>query len=59
MTQAPTVAWFWPNKGVRDWIVTSDRCRMVMGTQEPGQNFLCKVLTDELVRTTRGVLDSR
>ena len=59
MTQAHTVAWFWPSNGVRNWINTSDKCRVIMGENGANQNFLCNISTDELIRATRGVLEPR
>jgi ADP-heptose:LPS heptosyltransferase len=49
MTQTPTVAWFWPNPGLREWIPIGEKHRVVVGALEPGSNYLCNIGTDALI----------
>ncbi len=53
MTNTPTVAWFWPNPGRREWLPTGNHVRVIVGTNEPGAQFLENVATDELVAATQ------
>jgi heptosyltransferase-3 len=56
MTGTPTVAWFWPNPGLRQWVPTSDQFRIVMGQNGPGSPFLQQIDTAELIRAAQSVL---
>jgi ADP-heptose:LPS heptosyltransferase len=56
MTQTPVVAWFWPNPGLSAWIPASEKNRVVMGTNPPGENYLGKISVDELVHAARFAL---
>jgi ADP-heptose:LPS heptosyltransferase len=56
MTNTPTVAWFWPNPGLRQWVPTSDSFRIVMGQNEPGSPYLRQIETAELIRAAQSVL---
>ena len=58
MTQTPVVAWFWPNPGLREWVPTGQKYRVIVGTNEPNANFLCKIETEELVRAAQSLLSS-
>ncbi len=49
MTDTPTVAWFWPNPGIRQWLPTGERFRVLVGANEPGSRFLGGVATRDLV----------
>jgi ADP-heptose:LPS heptosyltransferase len=59
MTQTPVVAWFWPNPGLREWVPAGEKFRVVIGENAPGEKFLGKIQTDELVRAAQAVLAAR
>jgi ADP-heptose:LPS heptosyltransferase len=56
MVGTPTVAWFWPNPGLREWMPTGEKYRALVGSREPGGQFLGNIQTEELVRATATVL---
>ncbi len=58
MTNTPTVAWFWPNPGIRQWLPASGPYRVVIGVNEPGAQFLGRVATTDLVAAAQSVLKS-
>jgi ADP-heptose:LPS heptosyltransferase len=58
MTNTPTVAWFWPNPGLRQWLPEGGPCRVIVGVNEPGARFLGRVATDDLVAAAQSVLKS-
>jgi ADP-heptose:LPS heptosyltransferase len=49
MTNTPTVAWFWPNPGILQWLPSGDNHRVLVGRNEPGAQFLSGIATGELV----------
>jgi heptosyltransferase-3 len=59
MTQTPVVSWFWPNPGLRAWVPAGEKFRVVVGANAPGEKFLGKIQTDELVRAAQAVLAAR
>jgi ADP-heptose:LPS heptosyltransferase len=58
MTNTPTVAWFWPNPGIRQWLPASGPFRVLVGTQPPGAQFLGGIATAELVNAAQSILKS-
>jgi len=56
MTNTPTVAWFWPNPGRREWLPTGDRYRVIVGANEPEAKCLGKIETAELIRAAHDLL---
>lgn len=56
MTNTPTVAWFWPNPGLRQWVPTGEKYRVIVGENEPGAPHLGKIKTAELVAAAQSVL---
>jgi len=58
MTNTPTVAWFWPNPGLRQWLPAGGPYRVIVGANEPGAQFLGRVATDDLVAAAQSVLKS-
>jgi len=58
MTNAPNVAWFWPNPGLQQWVPTRDRFRVLVGKNEPGEQYLGRIDTNELIRATQTILKS-
>lgn len=58
MTNTPTVAWFWPNPGIRQWLPADKSFRVIVGANEPGTPFLSRIATDELVAAAQSVLKS-
>jgi ADP-heptose:LPS heptosyltransferase len=56
MTNTPTVAWFWPNPGRREWLPVGEHYRIVVGTNESGMDYLCKIETGELIQATQALL---
>ena len=57
MTNTPTVAWFWPNPGLRQWLPNEGPFRVLVGANEPGTPFLGGISTDELVQAAQSVLN--
>ena len=49
MTNTPTVAWFWPNPGIRQWLPAGDQFRVLIGANEPGAQFLGRIATPDLI----------
>jgi len=58
MTQTPVVAWFWPNPGLREWVPTGEKHRVIVGANEPGAAHLGKISTDDLITAAQSVLQS-
>ena len=58
MTNTPAVAWFWPNPGLRQWLPASGPYQVIVGTNEPGAQYLGKVATADLVAAAQSVLKS-
>ena len=56
MTNTPTVAWFWPNPGIRQWLPAEEKFRVLVGAHEPGKPFLDRVATNDLVAAAQSVL---
>ena len=56
MAGTPTVAWFWPNPGLQQWVPTGEKFRVIVGENEPGGQFLGRVATDDLVAAAQSVL---
>lgn len=56
MTNTPTVAWFWPNPGLRQWVPAGEKYRVIVGKNEPGAQYLGKIETGELIRAVQSVL---
>jgi ADP-heptose:LPS heptosyltransferase len=59
MTQTPTVTWFWPGPGLRDWVPVGEKYHIVTGTNNAGENFLGNTATAELVRAAESALSVR
>jgi lipopolysaccharide heptosyltransferase III len=59
MTGARSVCWFWPNPRMQIWGPTGSRHRTLMGTNEPGETYLCKIETGGLVNAVEAILDQR
>lgn len=58
MTNTPTVAWFWPNPGLRQWLPGGGPFRVLVGANEPGAQFLGKVATADLIAAAQSALKS-
>lgn len=56
MTRTPVVTWFWPNPALAEWVPTHDVCRMILGSNPPGENFLCGIATDSLVKAAKEIV---
>ena len=56
MTQTPVVAWFWPNPGLREWVPSGDKYRVIVGANEPGAKHLCQIKTEALIEKVQAVL---
>jgi len=59
MTGTPTVAWFWPNPGLRQWVPTGNQYQVIVGAKEPGAQYLQKIDLNELIRATQSILAAR
>jgi heptosyltransferase-3 len=58
MTQTPVVAWFWPNPGLREWVPTGEKYRVIVGSNEPAAAHLGNISTDDLISAAQSVLKS-
>ena len=58
MTNTPTVAWFWPNPGIRQWLPADEKFRVLVGANEPGTQFLGRIATGDLIAAAQIVLKS-
>jgi ADP-heptose:LPS heptosyltransferase len=58
MTNTPSVAWFWPNPGLRQWVPDGGPYRIIVGANEPGEPFLRRLATAELIAAAQSVLKS-
>ncbi len=56
MTGARSVCWFWPNPGMQIWVPTGPQHRTLVGTNEPGTNYLCNIETVGLASAVDAVL---
>jgi len=56
MTGTPTVAWFWPNPGLAQWVPTGEKYRVLVGNNEPGAPYLTKIGTGDLILAAQSVL---
>jgi len=56
MTNTPTVAWFWPNPGLCEWVRDGERCRVLVGANGPGAAHLQKISTGDLIAAAQSVL---
>jgi ADP-heptose:LPS heptosyltransferase len=59
MTNTPTVAWFWPNPGIRQWLPAGEEFRVVVGKNEPGTQFLSAIATPDLVAAAAQLIELR
>ena len=58
MTNTPTVAWFWPNPGIRQWLPDGGPYRVIVGANETDLPFLSRIETKDLVDVAQSVLAS-
>jgi ADP-heptose:LPS heptosyltransferase len=58
MTGTPTVAWFWPNPGLQQWLPGDGPYRVIVGANEPGAQFLGRIGTDDLIAAAQSILKS-
>ncbi len=56
MTETPTVAWFWPNPGLQQWIPAGEQFQVVVGTQPPNAQYLGGIATENLVAAVQTIL---
>lgn len=56
MTNTPTVAWFWPNPGIRQWTPDGGPFRIMVGANKPGDQFLGNIVTNDLIAAAEQVL---
>ena len=59
MTRTPAISWFWPNPGMKAWLPLGDGYRNIVGTNEPGTKFLCRIETNELIAAVQAILVTR
>jgi heptosyltransferase-3 len=58
MTQTPVVTWFWPNPGIKAWVPTDEKCRIVLGKNLPDATFLSDVSIDTLLQASQATLSA-
>lgn len=49
MTNTPSVAWFWPNPGLRHWLPAREDFQVLVGRNDEGERFLSGIATASLV----------
>jgi len=59
MTNTPTVAWFWPNPGMRQWLPEGDQFRVLVGANEPGARYLGRIATSDLLAAATQLAGAR
>jgi len=59
MTNTPTVAWFWPNPGIRQWLPEGDQFRVLVGANEPGAQYLGRIATQDLLAAAEQLAGAR
>jgi ADP-heptose:LPS heptosyltransferase len=59
MTNSPTVTWFWPNPGLRQWLPVSGPYRVLVGANEPGMQYLSRIATRDLVSAAQELVELR
>jgi hypothetical protein len=58
MTGAPSVCWFWPNPSIQTWTTPGEKCRAIVGCNEPGAPFLGRIATNDLISAAQSLLKS-
>ena len=58
MTQSPVVTWFWPNPDRKSWVSDSQSCRVLVGSNPPGETFLSRISTNALVEAAKIALSA-
>jgi len=58
MTQAPVVAWFWPNPAMNCWVSNGKNCRVLAGSNPPNETFLSGISKDALIEAAKTVLSA-
>ncbi len=58
MTSTPTVAWFWPNPGLQQWLPKGGHAKNFIGKNEPGTQFLGGIETADLIAAAQSILKS-
>lgn len=58
MTNTPTVAWFWPNPGIKQWLPVDEKFRVLVGANEAKKQFLSSIATADLVAAAQSLLKS-
>jgi heptosyltransferase-3 len=56
MASTPTVAWFWPNPGLQQWVPIGHGYHVIVGENGLGAQYLGKIATAELVLAAQSVL---
>ena len=59
MTGTPTVAWFWPNPGLREWVPAGAKYRIIVGANKPDTVYLGKISSDDLILAAQSVLAAK
>jgi heptosyltransferase-3 len=55
MTETPAVVWFWPKRGLRQWVPAGDQYRVILGRRGPESRFLANVKTADLIAAAQSV----
>jgi ADP-heptose:LPS heptosyltransferase len=58
MTGARSVCWFWPNPSLQTWATPGEKCRAIVGINEPGAPFLGRIATNDLISAAQSLLKS-
>jgi len=56
MTRTPTVAWFWANPGLAEWVPADGPICVVTGANGPDSPHLGAIETDALIHAAQSVL---
>jgi heptosyltransferase-3 len=58
MTQTQTVAWFWPNPGIKEWVPAGEKCRVIVGKNQSEESFLGNISNDDLLQASESILNA-
>jgi heptosyltransferase-3 len=58
MTQTPTVAWFWPNPGIKEWVPASEKYRVIVGKNQSEESFLGNISNADLLQASKSILSA-
>ena len=55
-TRTPVIAWFLAKPGIKNWLPVNGNCRVVIGANKIGIDYLADIAVPELLRLSRNLL---